>query len=551
MPEKPRVYVSHAPQDGPYALHFVQDLIARGAAVWTNDAAPDADTEGTPSLANIQTCDWFIVIQTPDAASSSVVGAEIAAVLAAHQQQPRRGLLAFVAAPSIMSLPPDFARVDVVRLGYVGAVQVVWSAVGVAKAANVAVGSDPSAARQTPVALLTPWPQPGAVYPTTFGAGHPVPYDTPGGALTRQATGTGDAGGGRGLSRRAVLLGLGAVGTAALVAGGVVALHALELGRTTAAPPTSTTTIPGYLTEGKLLTTYTGHIDKVFMVAWSPDGVRAASASQDQTAQVWQAGTGRRLVTYRGHATTVAAVAWAHHSERIASASYDTTAQIWDAATGRHILTYTGHTGGLNAARWSPDDARLASAGIDGVQVWAAATGERIWAYSGHRGLSDVAWSPDGRMVAIASFEPIDRTVTILNAANGTVIRTYRAHPDNIFAIAWSPDGRMIASAGASGVVRVWTPTTGTTITTFAGNAGSVNALAWSRDSRALASGGGDSGGIGDTRVLVWAVATGQILSTYNGHPRYVNSADWSPDDTRIVSGSDDHTAQVWQVRQG
>jgi len=26
---------------------------------------------------------------------------------------------------------------------------------------------------------------------------------------------------------------------------------------------------------------------------------------------------------------------------------------------------------------------------------------------------------------------------------------------------------------------------------------------------------------------------------------------DWSPDDTRIVSGSDDHTAQVWQARQG
>jgi hypothetical protein len=497
MSEQPRVYVSHAPQDGPYALRLVQRLLERGAAVWTNDAATGADAPGMSTQANIQACDWFIVIQTPDAAASPLVRAEIAAALAAHQHQPRHGLIAFIAAPGTMPLPPGFARVDAVRLGYDAALQAACSRIGLADSVHVATGL------------------------------------------------------GRGLTRRALLLGLGAAGTAALAAGGFVTLRALRSATSSAVTSPTSVVAPGYLAEGKLLVTYSGHSDKIFMVAWAPDEVRAASASQDQTAQVWRADTGRRLVIYRDHLATVASVAWAHHSDRIASASYDMTVRIWDAATGRTRLTYTRHTAALNAARWSHDDTRIASAGIDGVQVWEVATGRRIWASAAHTSLSDVAWSPDGHAVAVASFLPTDRTVTILDATTGAVKLTYRAHPDDIFSIAWSPNGRMIASTGASGVVRVWEPRTGATITTFAGNAGSVTALAWSHDSRALASGGGDSGGIGDTRVLVWEVATGQILCTYSGHPRYVNSADWSPDDTRIVSGSDDHTAQVWQVRQG
>ena len=94
-------------------------------------------------------------------------------------------------------------------------------------------------------------------------------------------------------------------------------------------------------TSGKPVYTYRGHKDEIATVAWAPNGKRIASAGgsgiypspkdSDTTVQVWDALTGANVTTYSGHSEIVWSVAWSYEGSRIASASRDKTVQVWRA----------------------------------------------------------------------------------------------------------------------------------------------------------------------------------------------------------------------------
>ena len=70
--------------------------------------------------------------------------------------------------------------------------------------------------------------------------------------------------------------------------------------------------------------------------------------------------------------------------------------------------------------------------------------------------VEDVAFSPDGKTLAMASREG---NVQLWDVATGKLLETLKGHSSAVLAVAFSPDGRTLASGGrtrrsASGMSR-------------------------------------------------------------------------------------------------
>jgi WD40 repeat protein len=67
-----------------------------------------------------------------------------------------------------------------------------------------------------------------------------------------------------------------------------------------------------------------------------------------------------------------------------------------------------------------------------------------------------VAWSPDGRTLAAASFEKTIRLWDVANPEAPRPLATLTGSADAVLTLGWSPDGRTLAASGLDSVIRMW-----------------------------------------------------------------------------------------------
>ena len=201
----------------------------------------------------------------------------------------------------------------------------------------------------------------------------------------------------------------------------------------------------------------------------------------------------------------------------------------------REIMRLEGNTRGVSSVAFSPDGETIALAGYgDTVELWDR-NGTLLNTLEGH-GFSSVSvtFSPDGETIASTNFDG----TTKLWDRNGTLLNTLEGHSDIVWDVTFSPDGETIASVSLDGTMKLW-DRNGTLFNTLKGRGNGFLAIAFSPDGETIALATGRT-------VELWD-RNGTLLNTLKGHRDNVRDVAFSPNGEMIVSVSEDRTVRLWE----
>ncbi|HLG17186.1 MAG TPA: WD40 repeat domain-containing protein [Blastocatellia bacterium] len=287
---------------------------------------------------------------------------------------------------------------------------------------------------------------------------------------------------------------------------------------------------------GRVLRTFSVQRPDVEDVVLSPTGRRLATVGHDRDVTVWDVESGRQLRTLQGEKRPEITVSFSADASRVMTVS-DEHAQVWDVNSGaklcevaaeqRLALSPKGErlafvTGGeaslsvvdtasgnrvfriwgvpemkLRGVAFSADAKRIAATSDTGkLRVWDASSGREQFVTDLDNPGAGLAFSPDGRRLAVAmEYQPI---VKVWDLASGKLLHTLSGHHARVLRVAFSPDGARLATGSYDNTAKVWDLASGRELWSVRPKAFAVFGVAFSPDGSRLAT-VGNGGEVWDT----------------------------------------------------
>jgi len=230
-------------------------------------------------------------------------------------------------------------------------------------------------------------------------------------------------------------------------------------------------------------------LDGKFAALWNPSASPA-------TVRVIDTATGR--VAFALPAPSIEAATFSADDRLLVADDFDGNLYV-STVSGGHTIVRHGWSEqcGPGLVEISPDDRFVAVQTFhDQVCVGRTDSAARVAVYTRPGQLSSAAFNPAGNRLALGF---LDSTVTVLNVATNKPVLQLVGHTRGVTGVAYSPDGRYIATTSADNTTRIWDATTGQLMQTDRDNA-PTGRPTFSPDSQMVAEANTDG------QLRVWSV---------------------------------------------
>lgn len=279
------------------------------------------------------------------------------------------------------------------------------------------------------------------------------------------------------------------------------------------------------------------HEGKINFAAFSPDGKRIVTASDDKGARLWDVKTCKQLGLPLMHNGFVAYAAFSPDGKRLVTASWDKTVRLWDVESGNSLGIVLNHLGVVRFAKFSPDGKKIATISGDDIQIWEAKTGIPVGQPINVFNLFSIDFSQDSSRLLLAS----TGGVRLWSVTENKFIGRLMLHKGNITSAQFSPEGAKIVTASSDKTARLWDAWTGEPLGGVLNHQAKVTSAQFSPDGKMVLT-------LSDYSALLWDLKTGKVSKDEMVHDDYVVSAQFSSDGKQLVTTAGDNSLRVWDT---